>query len=293
MTYELLGSVPVDIRPAVLPMSTSSVGWTTDCEIREASYQHPIFTILEDRERPAGSTGGCNTAAGRRDARVQEKTLLLDISTAVYTIKADVQSVRRAYPSSRLEARRGMAVITASRSTEFRNLARVVYRNRCNLSDRRLCTVVYSKSSYGKCACAYLERLFCLSAVLQRHALPAGRSRSSSIVLVDVGKAFPYFAVTVVRPTDDVEIGRGRPDIGRHTPMQLVGISGTSAVLQVHRSSHGTEYTWPPCRNTIGTRCSLLMVPFNGGNVIPYGARAYMTICGERFKRYRLERYCC
>ncbi|GBN33612.1 hypothetical protein AVEN_208388-1 [Araneus ventricosus] len=49
MPYELLGSMPVDIRLAVLPMSTSSVGWTTDCEIREASCQQPIFTILEDR----------------------------------------------------------------------------------------------------------------------------------------------------------------------------------------------------------------------------------------------------
>ncbi|GFR30864.1 uncharacterized protein TNCT_260121 [Trichonephila clavata] len=64
------GSMPVDIRPAVLLMSTKSVGWTTDYEIREASDQQPIFTILEYREKwPDDSTGGCNTAPGGRDAR--------------------------------------------------------------------------------------------------------------------------------------------------------------------------------------------------------------------------------
>ncbi|GFX95378.1 uncharacterized protein TNCV_3684301 [Trichonephila clavipes] len=48
MHYELLGSMPVDILPAALPMSTSYVGWTTVCEVREAFDQQPSFTILED-----------------------------------------------------------------------------------------------------------------------------------------------------------------------------------------------------------------------------------------------------
>ncbi|GFV77624.1 hypothetical protein TNCV_616441 [Trichonephila clavipes] len=49
MPYELLGSMPVGIHSTVLPMSTSPVGWTIECEKRQAYSQQPIFTILDDR----------------------------------------------------------------------------------------------------------------------------------------------------------------------------------------------------------------------------------------------------
>ncbi|GFY68956.1 hypothetical protein TNIN_204721 [Trichonephila inaurata madagascariensis] len=66
--YELLGSMHVDIRPTVIPISTSSVGWTT------AKYGKRLANSQSSRywksvELPYGSTGGCNTAPGRRDAR--------------------------------------------------------------------------------------------------------------------------------------------------------------------------------------------------------------------------------
>ncbi|GFQ94494.1 hypothetical protein TNCT_580111 [Trichonephila clavata] len=69
MPYEPLGSMPVDIRPTVLPMSTHPLAGRQTAKYGKCLANSQSSRYWNTAEWPDGSTGGCNTAPGRRDAR--------------------------------------------------------------------------------------------------------------------------------------------------------------------------------------------------------------------------------